>query len=86
MMEEIRNLFRTFQAVGPILGNAIKSDQLFSPQAELTEPDPNFWIPAGYALVNMNLPGYENSEGLHYREAWWDRIRTRRTCKKRCTR
>ena len=150
MKEEITNIIRTFQAVGPILGNALKSGQLFNPQCELTEPDPdvlceydvkipmsegfsvtaniyrsktaaekgekvpvvmcahpydnhltpalentplkgapqqyrlipqaggqpifskltswespdpNFWIPAGYAIVNMNLPGYANSEG-----------------------
>ncbi len=150
MKEEITNIIRTFEAVGRLLGNALKSGQLFNPQAELTEPDPdilceydvripmsegfsvtanifrskkaadkdekvpvvmcahpynnhltptlkktplggppqqyrlipqaggkpvfskltswespdpNFWIPAGYALVNMNLPGYANSEG-----------------------
>ncbi len=143
-------MIRTLQAVGPIVGNALKSGQLFRPQCELTEadpdvlceydvkipmsegfsvtanifrskraaeqgqrvpvvmcahpydnhltpalgktpfggapqqyrlipqaggkpvfskltswesPDPNFWIPAGYAIVNMNLPGYANSEG-----------------------
>jgi putative CocE/NonD family hydrolase len=150
MKEKITNIIRTFEAVGPILGNALKSGQLFNPQCELTEPDPNvlceydvnipmsegfsvtaniyrskkaaekgekipvvmcahpydnhltpalkktplrgapqqyrlipqaggkplfskltswespdpnFWIPAGYAVVNMNLPGYANSEG-----------------------
>jgi len=150
MKEEITNIIRTFEAVGPILGNAFKSGQLFNPQCELIEPDPdilceydvkipmsegffvtaniyrskkavdkgekvpvvmcahpydnhltpvlkktplggppqqyrmipqaggkpvfskltswespdpNFWIPAGYAVVNMNLPGYANSEG-----------------------
>jgi len=150
MKEEITNIIRTFEAVGPILGHALKSGQLFRPQCELTEPDPdilceydvnipmsegfsvtaniyhsqkalkngekvpvvmcahpydnhltpalektplggppqqyrlipqaggqpdfskltswespdpNFWIPAGYAVVNMNLPGYANSEG-----------------------
>ena len=150
MNEEITNIIRTFEAVGPLLGNAVKSGQLFDPQAELTEPDPdilseydveipmsegfsvtanifrskkaaekeekvpvvmcahpydnhltpvlkktpmggppqqyrmipqaggkpvfskltswespdpNFWIPAGYAIVNMNLPGYANSGG-----------------------
>jgi len=150
MKEKITNIIRTFKAVGPILGNALKSGQLFHPQCELTEPDsnvlceydvnipmsegfsvtaniyrskkaaekgekvpvvmcahpydnhltpalektplggppqqyrlipqaggkpvfskltswespdPNFWIPAGYAVVNMNLPGYANSEG-----------------------
>jgi uncharacterized protein len=26
-------------------------------------PDPNFWVPAGYALVNLNLPGYGTSGG-----------------------
>jgi putative CocE/NonD family hydrolase len=150
MLENIKNIIKTFKAVGPILGNAMKSGQLFNPQCELTEPDPdvlceydvripmsegfsvsaniyrskaaaekgekvpvvmcahpydnhltpalektplngapqqyrllpqsggkpvfskitswesadpNFWIPAGYAIVNMNLPGYANSEG-----------------------
>ena len=150
MKEELENIIRTFEAVGPLLGNATKSGQLFNPQCELTEPDPdvlceydvmipmsegfsvtanifrsrmaaekgekvpvvmcahpynnhltpalentplggppqqyrlipqaggkpvfskltswespdpNFWIPAGYAVVNMNLPGYANSEG-----------------------
>ena len=148
--EKIMNIIRTFEAVGPILGSALKSGQLFRPQCELIEPDPdilceydvkiatsegffvtaniyrskraaeksenvpvvmcahpydnhltpalkktplggapqqyrlipqaggepvfskltswespdpNFWIPAGYAVVNMNLPGYANSEG-----------------------
>ena len=150
MKKKITNTIRTLQAVGPLIGNALKSGQLFSPQAELTEPDPdilceydveipmsegfsvtanifrskkaanknekvpvvmcahpynnhltpalgktplggppqqyrmipqaggrpvfskltswespdpNFWIPAGYAIVNMNLPGYANSDG-----------------------
>jgi hypothetical protein len=149
MKDKIINIIRTLQAVGPILGNALKSGQLFRPQCELTEPnpdilceydvkismsegfsvtaniyrskeaaekgekvpvvmcahpydnhftpalkktpfggapqqyrlipqaerpifskltswespDPNFWIPAGYAIVNLNLPGYANSEG-----------------------
>jgi putative CocE/NonD family hydrolase len=147
---KIKEITQFIQAVGPILGNALKSGQLFRPQCELTEPapdilceydvkipmsegfsvtaniyrskktaengekvpvvmcahpydnhltpalkktplggppqqyrlipqaggrpvfsklaswespDPNFWIPAGYAIVNMNLPGYANSEG-----------------------
>ncbi len=147
---KIKEITQLIQAVGPILGNALKSGQLFRPQCELTEPapdilceydvkipmsegfsvtaniyrskkaaekgekvpvvmcahpydnrltpalkktplggppqqyrlipqaggrpvfskltswespDPNFWIPAGYAIVNMNLPGYANSEG-----------------------
>ncbi|NCF28935.1 MAG: CocE/NonD family hydrolase [Gammaproteobacteria bacterium] len=150
MKEELAEIVRTFEAVGPLVGNAVKSGQLFHPQAELTEPDsdilcdydveipmsdgfsvtanifrskaaaekgekapvvmcahpynnhltpalkktpldgppqqyrlipqaggkpvfskltswespdPNFWIPAGYAVVNMNLPGYANSGG-----------------------
>jgi len=148
--KDITNIIRIFEAVGPILGHALKSGQLFNPQCELTEPDPdilceydvtipmsegfsvtaniyrskktaeqgekvpvvmcahpydnrltpalektplggppqqyrlipqaggkpvfskltswespdpNFWIPAGYAIVNMNMPGYANSEG-----------------------
>ena len=41
MKEEITNIIRTFEALGPILGNALKSGQLFNPQCELTEPDPD---------------------------------------------
>ena len=26
-------------------------------------PDPSFWVPAGYAVVNLNLPGYGTSGG-----------------------
>jgi len=149
MKEQLANLVRTFEALGPIVGNAVKSGQLFKPRCELTEPDPdvlceydvripmsegfsvtaniyrskaaaekgeqvpvvmcahpydnhltpalektplggapqqyrlipqagkpvfskltswespdpNFWVPAGYAIVNMNLPGYANSGG-----------------------
>ena len=150
MKEDIKNIIRTFEAVGPLVGNALKSGQLLNPQAELTEPDPdvlceydvkipmsegfsvtanifrskksaekgekvpvvmcahpydnrltpalektplggppqqyrlipqaggkpvfskltswespdpNFWIPEGYAIVNMNMPGYASSEG-----------------------
>ena len=41
MKEELANIVRTFEAVGPLVGNALKSGQLFNPQAELTEPDPD---------------------------------------------
>lgn len=41
MKEEITTIIRTFEAVGPILGHALKSGQLFRPQCELTEPDPD---------------------------------------------
>ncbi len=41
MKEEIWNIIRTFQAVGPVLENALKSGQLFNPQCELIEPDPD---------------------------------------------
>lgn len=150
MKEKIINIINTFKAVAPLVGNALKSGQLFNPKCELTEsdpdvlceydvkipmsegfsvtanifrskisaekgekvpvimcahpydnrllpelkktpmggppqqyrilpqaggkpvfskltswesPDPNFWISAGYAVVNMNLPGYASSEG-----------------------
>jgi putative CocE/NonD family hydrolase len=36
----------------------------FSTLTSWESPDPNFWVPAGYAVVNMNLPGYSTSEGL----------------------
>ena len=26
-------------------------------------PDPDFWVPAGYTVVNLNLPGFANSGG-----------------------
>ncbi|MEM9461510.1 MAG: CocE/NonD family hydrolase [Myxococcota bacterium] len=35
----------------------------FSTQTSWESPDPNFWVPAGYAVVNMNLPGYGSSGG-----------------------
>jgi putative CocE/NonD family hydrolase len=35
----------------------------FSELTSWESPDPNFWVPGGYAIVNMNLPGYANSEG-----------------------
>ena len=41
MKEQIANIFQTFEAVGPLLGNALKSGQLFKAQCELTEPDPD---------------------------------------------
>lgn len=150
MHEDIKKLINTFEAVAPLVGNALKSGQLLNPQCELTEPDPdvlceydvkipmsegfsvtanifrsktsaekgekvpvimcahpydnrltpdlkktplggppqqyrmipqaggkpvfskltswespdpNFWIPAGYVIVNMNMPGYASSEG-----------------------
>jgi len=36
---------------------------VFSELTSWESPDPNFWVPEGYAIVNMNLPGYSNSEG-----------------------
>lgn len=35
----------------------------FSTLTSWEAPDPNFWVPAGYAVVNVNLPGYGNSDG-----------------------
>ena len=35
----------------------------FSTLTSWESPDPNFWVPAGYAVVNLNLPGYGTSEG-----------------------
>jgi hypothetical protein len=36
---------------------------VFSRLTSWEAPDPNFWVPAGYAVVNMNMPGYANSGG-----------------------
>jgi putative CocE/NonD family hydrolase len=36
---------------------------VFSKLTSWEAPDPNFWVKAGYAVVNLNLPGYANSEG-----------------------
>ena len=36
---------------------------VFSELTSWESPDPNFWVPEGYAIVNMNLPGYATSEG-----------------------
>ena len=41
MKEELSILVRTFEALGPIVGDAVKSGQLFEPRCELTEPDPD---------------------------------------------
>ncbi|MEM9158506.1 MAG: CocE/NonD family hydrolase [Verrucomicrobiota bacterium] len=35
----------------------------FSTLTSWESPDPNFWIPKGYSLVNLNLPGFANSGG-----------------------
>ena len=68
MKEEITNIIRTFEAVGPILGNALKSGQLFHPQAELTEPDPDVLceydveIPMseGFSVTTANILPFKN--------------------------
>ncbi|KAH9234038.1 hypothetical protein K456DRAFT_1910202 [Colletotrichum gloeosporioides 23] len=36
----------------------------FSTVTSWESPDPNFWVPAGYAVVNLNLPGFGGSEGM----------------------
>ncbi len=35
----------------------------FSTLTSWEAPDPNFWVNAGYAVVNMNMPGFATSEG-----------------------
>ncbi len=35
----------------------------FSTLTSWEAPDPNFWVPNGYTVVNLNLPGYANSRG-----------------------
>lgn len=35
----------------------------FSTLTSWEAPDPNFWVPAGYAVVDLNLPGYGKSTG-----------------------
>ncbi|MFT4572492.1 MAG: putative acyl esterase [Hyphomicrobiaceae bacterium] len=35
----------------------------FSELTSWEAPDPNFWTDAGYAVVNMNMPGYATSTG-----------------------
>lgn len=35
----------------------------FSDLTSWESPDPVFWVKAGYAVVNLNLPGFANSEG-----------------------
>jgi uncharacterized protein len=35
----------------------------FSELTSWESPDPNFWVRSGYAVVNMNFPGYGDSEG-----------------------
>lgn len=35
----------------------------FSTLTSWESPDPDFWVRAGYAVVNLNLPGFASSEG-----------------------
>lgn len=35
----------------------------FSTLTSWEAPDPNFWVPAGYAVVDLNLPGFGTSKG-----------------------
>ncbi|MEM1266912.1 MAG: CocE/NonD family hydrolase [Pseudomonadota bacterium] len=35
----------------------------FSTLTSWEAPDPNFWVPAGYTQINLNLPGFSNSGG-----------------------
>lgn len=35
----------------------------FSTLTSWESPDPSFWVPAGYTLVNLNLPGFASSGG-----------------------
>ncbi len=35
----------------------------FSTLTSWESPDPNFWVPVGYTLINVNMPGYANSGG-----------------------
>lgn len=37
----------------------------FSSLTSWESPDPSFWVPSGYTLVNMNLSGYANSGSTH---------------------
>ena len=56
-----------------------KPEPRFSKLTSWESPDPNYWVAAGYTLVNLNLPGYANSggpasivstaQGADYREA-----------------
>ena len=41
MAGKYADMLQTVRAVGPILANALKSGQFFSPQCKLTEPDPD---------------------------------------------
>jgi hypothetical protein len=55
MKEKITNIIRTFQAVGPILGNALKSGQLINPRAELTESDPDILCENGQSVFVRSI-------------------------------
>ena len=56
MKEELAEIIRTFEAVGPLVGNAVKSGQLFNPQAELTEPDPDILCEYDSYLLVPRIP------------------------------
>ena len=44
MRDELSNLLLTFEALGPLVGHAVKSRQLFNPQCHLTDPDPDVLV------------------------------------------
>ncbi len=41
MQGELTNLVRTVEALGPLIGSAVKSGQLLKPRCQLTESDPD---------------------------------------------
>jgi hypothetical protein len=56
MHDDIKKLINTFEAVAPLVGNALKSGQLLNPQCELTEPDPDVLCEYDSYLLVPNIP------------------------------
>ena len=65
MKEELANLARTFEALGPIVGHAVKSGQLFKPRCELTEPNPD--ILCEYDVRIPMSEGFSVTANIYYK-------------------
>ncbi len=59
MTSRITNVIRTIQAIGPILGNALRSGRRFNLPCELTETDPGIPFES-----DGKIPRRERGDGL----------------------
>lgn len=50
-----------FEVLGPIVGNTLKSGQLFEPRCELTEPDPDVLCASRRRSSGLSRPGWRGA-------------------------